>query len=299
MSAKRRLVICLDGTWNQQDDGANVLHHFSIITPDGATTRSVSVAQQKHYLPGVGTGVLDRISGGAFGFGLEKNVRAANDWLVECFQEGRHRGGRPLHLRIQPRRLHSPVAGRLHRHLRSAPTPCAAVSQPALARLLPDRPPARAAPHTLWDGFDTKPGIRRISDVVVGPWRVEWYERTRADVSRAAGRDTGDDRVPGQLRDDLNPSERLLVRWSRRVKITYLGVYDTVGALGLDALAFPGLRSRLALHHNMRPTTIVQSCRHAFALDEHRSNFRHTPFKAYMGHGRRWPDRGPTPSRRR
>ena len=57
------------------------------------------------------------------------------------------------------------------------------------------------------------------------------------------------------------------------MKITYLGVYDTVGAVGWDALAIPGIRSRLALHHNMRPTTLIQRCRHALAIDEHRSSF--------------------------
>ena len=86
----------------------------------------------------------------------------------------------------------------------------------------------------------------------------------------------------GPTRRDAEPTEELLVRWSRRVKITYLGVYDTVGAVGWDALAIPGIRSRLALHHNMRPTTLIQQCRHALAIDEHRSNFRHTPFVAYI-----------------
>ena len=39
--------------------------------------------------------------------------------------------------------------------------------------------------------------------------------------------------------NNLNAAERLLVRWSRRVPITYLGIYDTVGAIGWDALAIP------------------------------------------------------------
>jgi hypothetical protein len=67
------------------------------------------------------------------------------------------------------------------------------------------------------------------------------------------------------------------------VQITYLGVYDTVGAVGWDALANPGVQSRLAHHHHMRPTSLIQRCRHALAIDEHRSNFRHTPFVAYIG----------------
>ena len=106
--------------------------------------------------------------------------------------------------------------------------------------------------------------------------------------------------LPGQRTSQLNPTEELLVRWSRRVKITYLGVYDTVGAVGWDALAIPGIRSRMALHHNMRPTTLIQRCRHALAIDEHRSSFRHTPFVAYISgetaeselQAHRWSDDG-------
>ena len=88
--------------------------------------------------------------------------------------------------------------------------------------------------------------------------------------------------MPGLRVNDLNDTEELLVRWSRRVQITYLGVRHS-RRRGWDALAIPGVQSRLALHHNMRPTTLILHCRHALAIDEHRSNFGHTPFVAYIG----------------
>ena len=37
------------------------------------------------------------------------------------------------------------------------------------------------------------------------------------------------------------------------------------------------------MHHNMRPTTLLQKCRHAMAINEQRSSFSHTPFIAYLG----------------
>src|SRR5216684_2059470 len=82
---QQRLVVCLDGTWNNRDDTTNVLHHFAFaLEGDRPSTNSV-VTQVKYYHEGVGTGVLDGITGGAFGFGLEKNVREAYDWLLgEC-----------------------------------------------------------------------------------------------------------------------------------------------------------------------------------------------------------------------
>ncbi len=98
----------------------------------------------------------------------------------------------------------------------------------------------------------------------------------------------GESRLGGQLRDakPMNATERLLVQWSRRVKITFVGVYDTVGAMGLDALAIPGLRGRAGRLHNMRPSSIIGDFRHALAIDEYRSSFEHTPLVEYLSHAK-------------
>src|SRR6187549_4194871 len=72
MAEIRRLAVCLDGTWNNRDDSTNVLHHFA-LTPECRDKRvdNDRVTQLKLYLEGVGTGPLDAITGGGFGFGLE------------------------------------------------------------------------------------------------------------------------------------------------------------------------------------------------------------------------------------
>ena len=277
MTAIRRLIVCLDGTWNNRDDSTNVLHHFALTSE--CRDRKVagdSVTQLKLYLEGVGTGPLDSITGGGFGFGLETNVRAAYNWLVQNYEDetaftpadeiyifgfsrgaftarslvgfistcGLLRRGAPLTVNELWRTYC--LIGRAREH-HSGP----------LTDLFPDPPLA----------------FRRITDLVWDPWLIR---RKEAAAPRPPGY------LPGQRTATLNPTEQLLVRWSRRVKITYLGVYDTVGAVGWDALAIPGIRSRMALHHNMRPTTLMQRCRHALAIDEHRSSFRHTPFVAYI-----------------
>jgi uncharacterized protein (DUF2235 family) len=277
MAEIRRLAVCLDGTWNNRDDSTNVLHHFA-LTPECRALRvgDDRVTQLKFYLEGVGTGPLDRITGGGFGFGLETNVRAAYNWLVQNYNDetaftpgdeiyifgfsrgaftarslvgfistcGLLRRGAPLTVNELWRSYC--LIGRAREH-HSGP----------LTELFPD-PPLE---------------FRRITDLVWDPWLIRQKE---ALSPRPPGH------LPGQRAATLNATEELLVRWSRRVKITYLGVYDTVGAVGWDALAIPGIRSRLALHHNMRPTTLIQQCRQALAIDEHRSSFRHTPFVAYI-----------------
>jgi uncharacterized protein (DUF2235 family) len=277
MAELRRLVVCLDGTWNNRDDSTNVLHHFA-LTPECRDRRhgDDKVTQLKFYLEGVGTGPIDSITGGGFGFGLETNVRAAYNWLIQNYRDetaftpadeiyifgfsrgaftarslvgfistcGLLRRGAPMTVNELWRTYC--LIGRAREH-HSGP----------LTDLFPDAPVP----------------FRRITDLVWDPWLVRQKE---ALAPREAGH------VPGQRSETLTPTEALLVRWSRRVRITYLGVYDTVGAVGWDALAIPGIRSRLALHHNMRPTTLIQRCRHALAIDEHRSSFKHTPFVAYI-----------------
>ena len=278
MAEIRRLAVCLDGTWNNRDDSTNVLHHFALTSEcRGRTVDRDIVTQLKFYLEGVGTGPLDSVTGGGFGFGLETNVREAYNWLVQNYQDetaftpadeiyifgfsrgaftarslvgfistcGLLRRGAPLTVNELWRAYC--LIGRAREH-HSGP----------LSDLFPDQPVA----------------FRRITELVWDPWLVRQHP---AAVPEAPSW------LPGQRAATMNATEDLLVRWSRRVKITYLGVYDTVGAVGWDALAIPGISSRLALHHNMRPTTIIQKCRHALAIDEHRSSFHHTPFVAYIG----------------
>jgi uncharacterized protein (DUF2235 family) len=270
MGNQQRLIVCLDGTWNKQDSSTNVLHDYNVIH-EGMDPKGVF--QKKFYHPGVGTGVLDSVSGGGFGFGLEQNVRDAYNWLIQNYCDG------------QPDQLPDEIfvfgfsrgaytarslvgfigqCGLLHR---AAPITVTQLWQDycILGRQKEER-------RSAWEKILWKPKarIRQITELIPDPWST----RGRSPAL------------------DLNPKERLLVRWSRRVRITYLGIYDTVGAIGWDALAIPGLTSRMALHNNLRPTTLIQHCRHALALDEHRSSFNHTPFLAFVGNDLHEVDRG-------
>ena len=99
----RRLVLCLDGTWNNRDDSTNVLHHYSLaLECADMPWREDRVTQQRYYHPGVGTGPLDRITGGGFGFGLEANIRDAYNWLVQNFEEGDAPQSRPGRPNLEP-----------------------------------------------------------------------------------------------------------------------------------------------------------------------------------------------------
>lgn len=266
-SPRQRLVLCLDGTWNNRNDSTNIVHHFNLVREGEFPAANGEVfLQKKYYDEGVGTGVLDRISGGGFGFGLEENVCEAYDWLVQQYHGGNDtQAADEIYIFGFSRGAYTArslvgLIGRCGLLRRGAPL---SVNQLWHAYCLIGR--MREERSTLLERFygDMKAPFRQINDLISDPWDPE----------------------PNQPRcDQFNEAEQLLTTWSRRVKLTYLGVYDTVGALGIDALAVPGLKSKLALHHNMRPTTLVEHCRHALALDENRSSFLHTPFRAYTGH---------------
>lgn len=262
MSAPRqRLVVCLDGTWNKRDDSTNVCHHFDLCIPEIVGPPDAPVRQKLYYDEGVGTGLLDGVTGGAFGIGLEENVRQAYNWLVEHFNDA----GTGAHYTADEIFIFG--------FSRGAYTARSLVGFIGRCGLLRRGSPISV--NELWRAYCE---LGRSYEERRSPWgRVPAEKlpfRERNDLSPDPWKPHAD--YPG-----LSPKEKLLVAWSRRVRLTFLGVYDTVGAVGADALAIPGIRSRVALHHNMRPTSLIQRCRHALAIDEHRSSFAHTPLVAY------------------
>jgi uncharacterized protein (DUF2235 family) len=82
-------------------------------------------------------------------------------------------------------------------------------------------------------------------------------------------------------RNDLHPDDPAMQAFraahSREVQIRFIGVWDTVGALGIPGVAswFPFARSRYAFH-DTDLSKIVQYAYQALALDEHRSDFEPT-----------------------
>ncbi|MBA3849049.1 MAG: hypothetical protein C0502_03525 [Opitutus sp.] len=263
MSAPRqRLIVCLDGTWNKRDDSTNVCHHFDLSIPENSDGPLASAVRQKlYYDEGVGTGLLDGISGGAFGIGLEENVREAYNWLVEHFNDS---GGGAAYAADEIF-----VFG----FSRGAYTARSLVGFIGRCGLLRRGSPISV--NELWRAYcelGRRYEERRSAWDRVPQGGLPFRERNALSP---------DPWKPQETVPDLTPKEKLLAEWSRRVRITYLGIYDTVGAVGVDALAIPGIRSRVALHHNMRPTSLIQRCRHALAIHEHRSSFAHTPLVAY------------------
>jgi len=90
-----------------------------------------------------------------------------------------------------------------------------------------------------------------------------------------------------QVRDGatLSAEDQRLVVESRRVDIEFIGVWDTVGALGVPFGRIRGLsRSRFSFH-NTYPSTLYKGMYHAVAVDEHRKAFDATLWTGFQAEG--------------
>ncbi|MBK1828711.1 DUF2235 domain-containing protein [Haloferula rosea] len=61
--------------------------------------------------------------------------------------------------------------------------------------------------------------------------------------------------------------------WKDRPEIEFLGVWDTVGSLGVPVTFFGLLDNEEYLFHDTSPSSIIQCARHAMSIDECRKDF--------------------------
>lgn len=80
----KRLVVCCDGTWNTPESETHIRWIYEACGEYGDDGRR----QEKFYLNGVGTASGERIAGGAVGAGLSRNVRNAYRWVRDSHEPG-------------------------------------------------------------------------------------------------------------------------------------------------------------------------------------------------------------------
>ena len=229
------IAIFCDGTWNSPQAGTTT--HVLRLARACARTRD----QQVLYFAGVGTGTgmisnlgrrISRVGGGLFGWGLNRNIRAAYLELCRIYRPGDKimifgfsRGAYTARSLVGMIRTCGILGHPTRRNLRRA------------FRLYrrrgdgngPDTPATLAERRLLSPRFAT----------------------SQADVETRA--------------DD-----------SFLVRITYLGVWDTVGALGMPQPIvgrIARLWNRRYDFHDTSLSRLVEQARHALALDERRVLF--------------------------
>ena len=241
----KRIVLLCDGTWNaaEASDPTNVVRLGQALAPVGAD----DLVQIPIYIEGVGTGrrgvtalsrATDRALGGVLGLGLMENVTEAYRHLVFLYEPGDEVF----------------VFG----FSRGAFTARSLVGLIRFTGLL-----ARADLHLLPEAV-SRYSERRIETADRRQRRnAEW----RALNSPHIMTDPDDSDIYAEFGAD----EAVLF------DVAYLGVWDTVGALGVPGYftAAPMLNRKYAFHDTAL-TPMVRSARHAVAIDERRRAFRPT-----------------------
>lgn len=232
----KRIVIGCDGTWQDLStpDPTNVRRLCEAIEPhDG------SVEQVVYYSPGIGTrNVFDKLTGGAFGWGINVEIASAYTFLCANYQLGDE-----IYLFGFSRGAYTvrSLAGLIYS--------CGILQRHEISWL----PNA----YALYRNLDT-----------------EHREDLALQLQKLKGH--------GQTSEDPLTSE---------VRINFLGVWDTVGALGVPdmfkSLKLDGKSRSRHQFHNTYLTPLVDRARHAVAIDECRKIFRHTEMNPLPGYENR------------
>lgn len=228
-TSMKRIVICADGTWNKQDqvDGASGKRRPTNVTKMARAVETLDdqgIDQVVYYHSGVGTGgPLDEITGGAFGHGMEANIRAMYRFILY-----NHAPGDEIYLFGFSR---------------------GAFTVRSLA------------------GFMNRYGLVRKEDDYYVPDMYSCYENNilqGSDAYKAAFTNKrGLPRI--QKVRDCPP-------------ITFLGVWDTVGALGAPGIIGQLFNSKRYQYHDVGLNPSIRYAAHALALDERRKAFKATLF---------------------
>jgi uncharacterized protein (DUF2235 family) len=234
-TAGRKLVVCCDGTWNRPYQVGGPTNVVKMVRAILPIDPD-GASQLVYYHAGVGTGnLVDVITGGVVGIGLGQNVQDAYEFLVNNFVDGD--------------RIY------LFGFSRGAYTARSLAGLIASVRGLLEK---------------------RDMDLFPFVWRIYRSKRHRATLgsrSRARVQETLADlfsgRELGMRRARL--TEALL--HNRPTLIFFIGVWDTVGALGapFGALRWVG-RSRYDFH-DTELSSRIEFAYQALAIDETRRRF--------------------------
>lgn len=80
----RKLLLFFDGTGNDQSSNTNIWKMFKLSVQHACNDNAIV----PYYIQGVGTHWFDKVTGGAFGSGIDENIQLGYQFLVEHYQKG-------------------------------------------------------------------------------------------------------------------------------------------------------------------------------------------------------------------
>ena len=236
MAGPRNIVLCFDGTWNS-DDRASPTNVVKTFQALPAST-AAGTRQIRYYDRGVGTGRFDRVRGGVVGLGLARNVELAYVWLSSNY----HPGDRLF----------------LFGYSRGAYT---ARSLAGLIGLCGVPDPERCA------------SAGRSVAVVAHQGMAIYRRRPGAARTARAGRHVEEFALSGGAAGDRPSADADADALSA---VHFIGVWDTVGALGVPVTWLNWIGARRHRFHDVRLDRHIRHACHAIAIDEERRPFAPT-----------------------
>lgn len=232
----KRLVFCFDGTWNKL--GANCPTNVVLIAEMTKPIANDGTPQIVYYDEGIGTAKAERFRGGAFGKGMMENIREAYRFLLFNYEPGDHIFAFGFSRGAFTARS---FVGFI-RH--------AGILDVSSAKEIEEA--VRLYKAVFKGEGDDSPDALKFrstfsSQICVSEWDKDWRTENCTD------RDWADTPI---------------------LQIKYVGVWDTVAALGCPKL-IPGATwiNRKFKYHDAKLTSKVQAARHAVAIDERRVLF--------------------------
>lgn len=243
----KRLVLCFDGTWNNEKSNTNVSRLFRKI----AGSSNESSEQRQFYDEGVGTSWGERIRGGVLGMGLDRNIRQGFAWLAAQFLEAAPTAHDDAGFLVCPE-IYLFGFSRGAFTARSLGGLINYLGLPNLELEVSQRVAATSEEHPL----------------IQEAWKLY------------AARPTKEDRIDKSKEKQIAAHDLAVEQFRARhyfpVRIHFLGVWDTVGALGiprvLDYKWIPRPSSKLQFH-DTRLGGCVRFAYHAMAIDEQREPY--------------------------
>jgi uncharacterized protein (DUF2235 family) len=218
---KKRLAVFLDGTWNTVNDNTNIWRLRALCAPRDET----GILQLSYYDPGVGTGIGERIRGGWLGLGLNENVVAAYEWLIENYNPG-----------------DDIFIFGFSRGAYTARSLSGFISKCGLL----------------------KPGAALSLNQLFARYRLGGRPRTIRTLI--------EDR--NNAANNFTLEEQWIMKYARPITIKFIGVWDTVGSLGIPNMPWTNWGDMQWLNTGIR--TSNEFGFHALAIDEHRKAFAPT-----------------------
>ena len=252
----KRLILCFDGTWNTPEDQTNVSRVYAAI----ADQHSGCPAQLKFYDEGVGTSQGSRLTGGALGWGLDANILQGYCWLINEYLAGADSApesdGEVFNAGLEIFILGFSRGAFTARSLAGLINRCGLVKASLIEK--------RVNP------ISKKEDARATPDCALVKQAWQLYQREFEGNTEA------------RLQESCAKFRRENA-WN--VKIQFLGVWDTVGALGVPTFSKTVFARAKYGFHDTSLGRVIENAYHAVAIDEQREDYQVALWTAKHPHG--------------